>query len=290
MIRNLDTALVRTFVTVAGCRNMTVAADRLALTQGAVSQQIRRLEDVLQVALFDRDRRGLKLTPQGERLLGLSKRFLEINDEILSEMNGAAVRGKVRFGIPHDLVTSCLPRVLPAFADANPNVDVELVCGSSPDLSAAIDRGDVDVALVEERADSARGECLGVERLLWIGARNGTAHRKRPLPLSIVSETCVFRQTVHEALRDEGVDWRMVFENGNIDATMTTVRTDMAVTPSLASFVPPDLRVLPPDAGLPQLPNFSIGLFVRSGDTDRAVDELAAHIRRAFVGEKRDAA
>jgi len=290
MIRNLDTGLIRSFVVVAGCGNMTVAADRLALTQGAVSQQIRRLEEGLQVALFDRGRRKLKLTPQGERLLGLSKRFLEINDEILAEMTGAAVRGKVRLGIPHDLVTNYLPRVLPGFADANPNVDIELVCEASPDLTEAIGRGDIDIAIVEERADSARGECLCVERLLWVGGRDAKAPAQRPLPLSIVGETCAFRPVVHEALRDSGIAWRTVFENGNIDATMTTVRADMAVTPSLAAVVPRDLKVLGPDSGLPPLPNFSISLFLRPGNIDLAVGELADHIRAAFVGEARKVA
>ena len=62
MIRNLDTSLIRTFVTAADKASMTGAANALNLTQGAVSQHIRRLEDVLGKRLFERDRRGLRLT------------------------------------------------------------------------------------------------------------------------------------------------------------------------------------------------------------------------------------
>ena len=100
MIRNLDISLIRAFVTVASTGNMTTAADRLALTQGAVSQQIKRLEDMLQIALFDRSQRKLRLTRRGERLLGLSNRLLALNDEIIAEMVGSAVGGTVRLGIP----------------------------------------------------------------------------------------------------------------------------------------------------------------------------------------------
>ena len=68
---------------------------------------------------------------------------------------------------------------------------------------------------------------------------------------------------------------------------VTTVRADLAVTPSLASVVPPDLDILPADAGLPELPNFAISLFMRENHGDRAVDELAGHIRRVFVNRSR---
>jgi DNA-binding transcriptional LysR family regulator len=287
MIRNLDISLLRAFVTVAGTGNMTTAADRLALTQGAISQQIKRLEDVLQTALFDRSQRKLRLTRQGERLLGLSNRFLELNDEIIAEMVGPAVGGSVRFGIPYDLVAPWLPMLLPGFAEANPHIEIDLVCAASTELAAQIERGELDVAIVEELADVAKGECLCVERLLWLGGPHGKAHGKRPLPLSIVSQACVFRPAAHTALKGAGIDWRVVIENGNMEASMSTVRADLAVTPSLASVVPPDLEVLAAGAGLPELPNFSISLFTRENHGDPAIEEMAGHIRRVFVDRSR---
>lgn len=285
MKRNLDTGLIRSFVCVAATGNMTAAADRLGLTQGAVSQQIRRLEEVLRATLFDRSRRGLTLTRQGEHLLHLSKPFLAMNDEILREMTTPAVRGSVRLGVPYDLVSAYLPRVLQGFADTHPHIEVELACDATTSLFEAMERGDADIAIVEEPVGAITGECLCIERLLWIGAPSGAAHRKRPLPLSIVSDVCVFRPAVHSALRMADIAWRTVFENGNIEATMTTVRADLAVTPSLASVIPNDLEVLAADCGLPDLPGFSISLLVRRNDPDPAVGELAAHIRRAFAAK-----
>ncbi|MDJ0948010.1 MAG: LysR substrate-binding domain-containing protein [Alphaproteobacteria bacterium] len=290
MIRNLDIGLVRAFAAVADCGNMTTAADALGLTQGAVSQQIKRLEEALDCILFDRSKRGLTLTKRGEHLLGLARRFLDLNDEILAEMTAPAVRGEVRLGMPYDLVTVYLPTVLRGFAESHPQVDVSLICGASPDLVADLNKGEVDVAVVEEPIDEAAGECLCVERLLWIGSRDGKAHRKRPLPLSIVSETCAFRPAIFEALRKAGTAWRTVFENGNIEATMTTVRADLAVTASLASVIPADLEVLTSDSGLPELPSFSISLHQRRADPNPAIEELARHIRREVVAQTRRAA
>jgi DNA-binding transcriptional LysR family regulator len=279
MIRNLDTALLRTFVTVADRCSMTAAANALHLTQGAVSQQVRRLEESLGCSLFERDRRGLRLTRPGERLVGKARRLLGLNDEILAEMAGGSVAGKVRLGVPYDLVGTLLAPVLKAYAEAFAQVEISLVCASSPELASALAAGTIDLAVIEERVGPTSGECLAIDRLVWVGARGGAARAKRPLPVSIVADTCAFRPAVLGALNEHGLDWRTVFENGNIDATTATVRSDLAVTAWLASTVPADLDILPSDSGLPPLPNFSINLHVPKHGVSPAAQEFARHIR-----------
>ncbi|MHB9365461.1 LysR family transcriptional regulator [Mesorhizobium sp. RSR403B] len=279
MIRNLDTALIRTFVTVADKASMTAAANALHLTQGAVSQQIKRLEEALGCSLFERDRRGLRLTRPGERLFGKGKRLLGLNDEIWAEMAGTEVAGQVRLGVPYDLVGTLLAPVLKAYAETYPQVEISLLCAASPDLAAALAAGTIDLAVIEERVGPSAGECLAIDRLVWVGAKGGVARAKRPLPVSIVADTCAFRPVVLSALNEHGLEWRTVFENGNIDATTATVRSDLAVTAWLASTVPADLDILPFDAGLPPLPNFSINLHLPKYGAAPAAQEFARYIR-----------
>ncbi len=279
MIRNLDTALIRTFVTVADKASMTAAANALHLTQGAVSQQVKRLEDILGSSLFERDRRGLKLTRAGERLFGKGMRLLSLNDEIWTEMAGNAVAGQVRLGVPYDLVGTLLAPVLKAYAGTYPQIEISLLCASSPELAAALAAGTIDLAVIEEQVGPSAGECLLIDRLVWVGAKGGVARQKRPLPVSMVADTCAFRPAVISALNEHGLEWRTVFENGNIDATTATVRSDLAVTTWLASTVPADLEILPSDAELPPLPNFAINLHLPKHGIEPAAREFAAHIR-----------
>ena len=131
MTRTLDTRLLRTFVAVVDKASMTAAANALHLTQGAVSQQVRRLEDALGCTLFERDRRGLRLTPHGERLFGQARKLLALHDEMWAEMTTVVVEGQVRLGVPPDLVGSHLTPVLRAYAGAFPRVEVSLVCAPS---------------------------------------------------------------------------------------------------------------------------------------------------------------
>jgi DNA-binding transcriptional LysR family regulator len=282
MARNLDIALLRAFVTTADQGSMTAAAQRLHLTQGAVSQQIARLE-ALAGALFVRDPRELRLTAAGERLLGQARRLLDVHDTLWMQMSAGAMEGVVRLGAPQDLVGTLLGPILKDYAQSHPQVELTLVCAASPELLRGLERGEIDIALIEELPGPSRGECLAVDRLVWVGAQDGAAHRKRPLPVSMVAETCAFRPTVLDALREEDMPWRTVFENGSIDATAATVRSDLAVTAWLAATVPQDLEILSAGCGLPALPDFAINLHLPPGQSTPAVTALARCLREGLT-------
>ncbi|WP_233858821.1 LysR substrate-binding domain-containing protein [Paraburkholderia sp. HD33-4] len=281
MNRNLDLDLVRTFVAVADCGSMTVAANLLHMTQGAVSQQVKRLEDVLDCLLFVRKTRRLELSRQGEQFLVKARTLLRLNDEIWADMTGQPLRGALRVGVPYDLVTRLAP-AMKAFANAHPRVEISLVCAASPELSEAVNSGRLDVSLVESVASEAEGEVVCIEPLVWVAGRGSDAWRKRPLPLSMVDERCAFRPVVLGALADEGIAWRTVFESGNIEATAATVRAGLAITAWLVSTVPGDLETLIPRVtGLPALPAFAICLRLPA-TVQPAAQEFARHVRESM--------
>lgn len=289
MYRNFDIQLIRTFCTVAQHGSMTAAGNVLAQTQGAVSQQIKRLEDMLDSQLFVRDHRALRLTAAGERLQAHGRRLLALNDEIWHDMADTAAAGKVRLGVPYDLVGTCIAPILRSFGEQFPLVDIVLVCAASPDLLKALAQGELDLAVVEEPNGPSAGECLSVERLVWVGAKDGRAYLKQPLPVSIVADTCAFRPALLEALARHGRAWRVAFENGNLEATTATVRADLTVSAWLANTVPPDLHILAPADGLPELPLFAINLHVPGHAPSPAVRSFIEHIRDALTRSWRTA-
>jgi DNA-binding transcriptional LysR family regulator len=284
MPRNLDLDLIRTFVAVADSGSMTVAANLLHMTQGAVSQQVKRLEDVLDCLLFVRKTRRLQLSPQGEQFLVKARQLLRLNDEIWADMTGQPLRGNLRVGVPYDLVTSLAP-AMKAFAEAHPQVEISLVCGASPELDEAVNGGRVDVSLIEYVASEAVGEVVRMEPLVWVSGPGSDAWRKRPLPLSMVDERCAFRPVVLGALAEEGIAWRTVFESGTIEATAATVRAGLAITAWLVSTVPADLETLAPHAaGLPALPPFAICLRLPAA-VQPAAQEFARYVRESMAND-----
>lgn len=281
--RHFDLSLLRTFAVVADRGSMTRASVMLNLTQGAVSQHIARLEDVVGEPLLRRSPRGHQLTPAGERLLRRAHALLALNDEVWSEIEHGSVAGPVRLGVPPDLVDGYLSPALKGFDTAFPQVDLTLVCDSSPTLLAAVRERHLDIALLEQVLGSESGETLALDRLVWVGARGGRACTRTPLPVSLVADTCLFRPSVEVALATQQRASRVVFENGGLDASRAAVRMDLAVSAWLAGTVPADLEILPPEAGLPPLPHFAITLHVARNARGAASHELTRHLRHVLA-------
>ena len=283
MARNLDIGLLRAFVAVAETGGMTSAARLLNLTQAAVSQQVRRLEETFGRRVFDRDRRSLRLTPAGERLLVHAQRMLAMNDEVWGLMTLPEFEGEVRLGAPHDLIGPFLPPILRAFDQAWPRVRVTLISSETVKLLREVEHGEVDLTLTTERECGPGGEVLLPDPLVWVGARGGRAYMQRPLPVSLGGPTCTFRRSALQALADVGRDWRPVCEVSMMEPVCATLSADLAVAPLMASTVPDGLAVLEADSGLPPLPTFYVNLYLpKVGASDIAI-ELARHIRQQFA-------
>jgi DNA-binding transcriptional LysR family regulator len=260
---------------------MTAAAAALHMTQSAVSQQIARLE-TLTGPLFLRAHRRLRLTPAGERLMMKARHLVALNDALWADLASPVLDTPLRFGAPPDLVSTWLTPILKRFADIHAGGEIALTCAASPDLRQAVAAGKLDLALVEEPLDAASASTLMTDRLVWVGARGGRAHLHRPLPLSLVAETCAFRPAVLNALGEADIAWKCLYDTGSIETTNATVRADLAVTTWLESTVPADLLVLPPGAALPELPTFAIRLYRIKGEPSPATTTLEGLIRLAL--------
>jgi DNA-binding transcriptional LysR family regulator len=283
--RNLDTALLRAFLAVAETGGMTRAAAVLHLTQAAVSQQVKRLEESLGCALFLRDRQPLALTPAGERLLARAQRLLAVNDEIWTTMTAPEFAGEVRLGVPHDIVAPLLPPVLKAFARAWPRVRITLESATTVVLRQQLARDEIDLCLATEERCGPGGEALFVDPLLWVGAPNGSAWQQDPLPVAFGDETCAFRAPALDGLAAAGRDWRRAGYCRDMLGVFAVIEADIAVGVLMRSTVPPTLAPVPPAAGLPPLPAFGVHLYLprRSSALAPVAAELATHIRRGLT-------
>ena len=288
MRHDLDLALIRAFLAVVDSGGITRAAPALGLSQAAVSQQIKRLEEALDCRLFERAGRKLALAPAGERLLGQAQRLLAMNDEVWSSMRTPAFEGEVRFGVPYDIVSSFVPAILRRFAKAQPRVRVSLVCEDSAVVREQLKAGAVDLAVTTETECGRHGETLRTDRLVWVGVPGGDAQTKDPLPVSLGAKTCTFRPVAVEALGRARRDWRAVCEVSRMEPVYAVIEAGLAVAPLLRSSVPERFEILGKDARLPVLPEFRINLYAPPRLSPAARD-LADHVRAAFSQRPRPA-
>lgn len=282
LIRNIDVSLARAFVATAETGSMTAAAHLLNLTQGAISQQVKRLEDLFGKQLFDRDHRTLTLTATGDRFLLHARRLISMNDEIWGLMSAPEFEGTVRLGVPRDIMRPFIPPILRSFSDAWPRVRVELVCKTSPLLRESLSKGEIDIALTTETETPKSAERLMSDDLVWIAGRGGKVRFETPLPITITDDTCTFRAAMLRALEMAGKDWRLVGPVGTNDALLATVEADLALGSLLRSSVPAHVDILAPDETLPPLTPFHINLYTRTSQSDPVITQLENHIRDQF--------
>lgn len=264
MPANLDTDLLRAFVAVADARSFTRAGDTLGRTQAAVSQQVRRLEEVVGRRVFERDTKSVRLTRDGETLLTYARRMLTLNDEVMALMRRPSSSVPVRIGTPDDYATLLLPEILARFAASYPEVPVEVVCDNSPDLVTEIERGRYDLALVTRHPDSRGGELVRREPVAWVapplGGPGADIEREDPLPLALFPKGCVVRDLAVAALEEIGRGWRVSFTSKSVVAVHGAVMGGLGVTAMEGCTVPAALRRLGPGDGFPALPDVDIAL------------------------------
>jgi DNA-binding transcriptional LysR family regulator len=281
-MRNLDLALLRSFVAVAETGQMTAAAKVVNRSQGAVSQQIMRLEQALGVMLFERQKNQIaQLTREGDKLLGKAYRLLAMNDAVVAEMGEADFAGEVKLGVPHDVVGVLMPPILRAFRQEHPNVLITLVSDVTKTLRALLREGAIDLTLTTEMENPDRSDRLLTDSLVWVGARDGDAGQRRPLTVALGKEDCGFRAVAVKALNSARIKWRPICQVGSLEPVFATLESDVAIAPFLSRTVPQRLMILR-EAGLPPLPQFHINLRVPSSGRSVVTDELARHIRDAF--------
>jgi len=281
MPRNLDLTALRSFLTVAETGGVTRAAQQLHLTQSAVSMQLKRLEEFLGLALLDRSGRGVALTTQGEQLVGYGRRMLALNDEAMARMTGTAFEGELHLGVPADIVYPQIPHVLQRFDREYCRVRVNLNSSYTRKLKEMLEAGKLDLILTTEDECSAGGERLCTQRLVWVGAPGGTAHRTRPLRLAF-ERACLFKPWCYQALDDAGIAWEMAVDTGSTRTVEATVSADLAIHAMLDCAVSPHLERIPHGGGLPDLPSTRINLYRAPAAKGALVDALEEMLRDAY--------
>ncbi|MBS0609645.1 MAG: LysR family transcriptional regulator [Proteobacteria bacterium] len=150
---NVTLRQLSAFVAVAETGSFTLAAERLFITQSALSGLIKELESSLGLRLFDRSTRRLRLSDTGRELYPQIEKILHDLDGVVSEVGNlkALQRGKVRVAVPQLLACTLLPELMAEFRAQHPGVQLRLVDCAVESVMARVFSGEVDMGLGPER-------------------------------------------------------------------------------------------------------------------------------------------
>jgi DNA-binding transcriptional LysR family regulator len=274
-MRNLDLATLRALVAVADAGGVTRAAGFLNLTQSAVSMQLKRLEEMLDVQLLDRSGRGVAFTADGDLLLTYARRMVAMNDEAVTRLTVQVPAGTLRLGVPHDIVYPAIPQVLKQFNAIYPSIRIMLESSHTRVLKEMFAKGQCDVILTTETEVDVGGTTLATRELHWIGAPGGAAWRQRPLNIAY-GRLCTFRPLAVAALDAADIQWQMLVETDNDSTIHATVSADLAVHTAIEGTEPPQLARIKHGGALPELPRQRINLYQAEGSLAEPLAQLVA--------------
>ena len=149
-MRNLDLTSLRSFVAVVESGGVTRAAQAVNKSQSAVSMQLKRLEDLLGVALHERRGRQLVLTEAGDQLLVHAKRMPAINHDVFARMTDHAFEGEILLGVPSDIIHPIVPVALKRFHAEFSGIKVQLISSYTRVLKDKFKKGEIDLILTTE--------------------------------------------------------------------------------------------------------------------------------------------
>lgn len=293
MSLSLEIDLLRSFAAIAEVRALSRAAARIGRTQSALSQQMKRLEEIVDQPLFQRTGRGVVLTHPGERLLMHAQRILRLHDEAMADLCGNGLSGSIRFGCPDDYAAVFLPALLRQFSRQHPHAQVEVVCGPTPRLIEQLDKRAVDLAMIslpEDGTDEGANhganhhadDIIRREPLVWIGYPGLDAAQFDPLPLALSDPDTLDHIAACAALQRMGRAYRLAYASSSLAGLTALVRSGQAFAVMTQTAVPADLAILGGDAALPALPAVGITLRFERKRPSVLAAAFAEHIRQTL--------
>lgn len=140
----------KVFLKAAELQNITKTAVELGYTQSGVSYIINNLEEEFGCPLFSRNKNGIKLTPNGEKIAEMLYENVQKYDELMQELKNSknVCSGVIRIGAPSSICMHWLPVLIKDFKEIYPDVDFRIVTGEGDEIDTKIAVGDLEVGLL----------------------------------------------------------------------------------------------------------------------------------------------
>ncbi len=264
----MNLRFVEAFYWVATLKSVSRAAEKLFITQSAMSARVAALEEELGALLLDRRDKQFRLTVAGTRFVSYAQKFLELQKEVKSEMgSGQALVASFRIGAIESVLHSWLIAWVEKLRVEQPGLELELTVETTPVLMDQIQRGALDIvfAALPASGDGVRTKAMPSMPMCFVG--QAMQHRKRAYTLAELAkgELLTFQRgsqphvALLDALRAVKVEHKRVHAISSISAMAQLVQGGFGVAtlPEAAAqrlVEVQNLRILHCNTKLPPLP------------------------------------
>lgn len=226
------------FRAVCVSESITVASEKLLMTQPAVSLAIKELESFYGVRLFDRMNRRIYITDAGARLLCYADDILSQVEETVRAVGDASAEGRLRVGVNVTLGETILPAVLDCYEREHPHLSVSAVIENSAQIIGLLQKNEIDLALVDNVTVSPTlvTEILARERMAVVCAPNYGCGATITLA-ELAGERLLLRErgsgtraSVDSVFRFAGFDLVPIIESVSTSSLIPLVKSGLGIT------------------------------------------------------------
>jgi LysR family transcriptional activator of glutamate synthase operon len=237
----------------ASCRNMSRAAQRLYVSQSAVSQQIARLEEELGYPLFSRTAHGIQLTSEGklfcDRAEPVARQWRELCDMVQQDRKAEKLR--LRLGIGSRVYSNNLFAEIMDYFEDNPMLEITMVTEAGQDVMDALRKGELDLALDrlplgDEQADNSRfyfAPLVSERQCMLVNTADPRARRKSVTVQDLQGCTMISGledsaedRSMRSFCRKNHINVHRIYRSDGIETNMRLVRDGMGVALGPESF------------------------------------------------------
>lgn len=231
---------MKIFVTVCREDSISKAARKLYISQPAVSNAVKELEEYYGTPLFDRISKKLFLTQAGQTLYDYAIHISSLFDELESELKASSNHGRLKVGASITIGTHIMPELVKAFKDKNPDVTVFVAIDSSDNIEKLVLSNELDFALIEGLVHSSQLESIDFikDELIVISSTNHRLCDKKNLTLRDISgEDFIMRErnsgtreVAESILSTQGIVLNPAWESTSTEAIIHAVSKNLGIS------------------------------------------------------------
>lgn len=277
----LDTESLRALKLTVETGSISKAAERLSLTQSAVSWKVRRLEERLGYTLLRREGRVLRPTHYGRELIEYADRILSAHDAAVQWFRGSSLTGSIRLGTTDDVAATRVAGIAGRFRWAHPGIRLQVRVASSLQVAEWLETDDVDLAVMPVQEDNVRPQdfLLWSEALQFIQAKEHEFSDEAPLPLVTFGEKCFYGQIAAALLDEAGILYEEVLQSASIAGVRAAVSAGFGIALMNESFITDDQCQWPNMALLTPPPTIHYVFRAAKQPLTRAQQSLVGELR-----------
>ena len=277
---HLDVESLRTLLAVLDTGGMTSAAERLGVTQSAVSWKIKRLEERVGRPLLIRDGHEYRPTRDGRALLDDARTIVELHDGAVWRLRSPDLSGTIRLGSNEEIDATEIASILGRFKRSHPNATIEFVIDHTERLATMVDAGALDVVLIQVTDRQLRPDdtVLWSDQLEWVVNRRWTFD-EGVVPLITFGELCFYRKLSEPILDAAGIEHTNAFSGSASRGVLAAIEAGLGVGVMSSWYLDEDEIIRWPRAeSLPPLPRVHQIARTVPGETAAAAAALVSVI------------